>query len=65
MTDYETTPKPSQCIHGTLTFGSGGYYVICKECHGRWVAISNRGNDHEPDHSRAGNLVSMQDVRTI
>jgi hypothetical protein len=31
------------CQHPQLWFGSGDYYVICRDCHAKWGRLSNDG----------------------
>lgn len=28
--------NPEQCAHKTVYFGSGDYYLFCRECNARW-----------------------------
>ncbi|MCA3378058.1 MAG: hypothetical protein INF64_13150 [Roseomonas sp.] len=47
MTDTGTNP----CTHQTLTWASGGFYLVCATCGKKWVAT--KPNSDEPDHSFA------------
>ena len=42
------------CKHDKLYFGSGAYYIFCKDCQQSWVACltSKGGRDNEPDYSQ-------------
>ena len=49
------------CKHEHLTFGSGGYYVFCRDCSASWVA-RKREND-EIDYSRSNEGLTTGDFR--
>jgi hypothetical protein len=39
------------CKHQWLHFGSGGFYVFCKMCNCKWVAVKH-SDDYQPDTTR-------------
>ena len=45
--------KQKVCDHEHLYFGSGAYYLICRDCGQFWVAISNQA-DNMPDYDAGG-----------
>jgi hypothetical protein len=56
--------EPEKCRHRKLTFGSGGFYVICADACGQyWVA--KHGQDDEPGlrPESANDLTHMGDLR--
>lgn len=51
--------EPKDCFHKELTFGSGGFYVICNECGTFWQHLKGI---NDPDFN--GNKVEfMKDLR--
>jgi hypothetical protein len=54
---------PRDCRHESLFFGSGGFYIFCRQCGGAWVAKKNSGPDVAIDYERSSNLVSTFDER--
>ena len=49
--------KPrSECLHETLQFNSGDYYIFCADCGSKWCAhnAEDREYDFLPDGSRVG-----------
>jgi hypothetical protein len=60
------TETQKQCKHPTLTFGSGGYYVFCRQCGFTWVA--KRSDGPEPntlvDRDAGSNGLGGHDSRT-
>jgi hypothetical protein len=47
-----------ECGHARLHLMSGGYYLGCPDCHKKWVAITNDGDDKALDHkARFGSLI--------
>lgn len=60
----------NQCKHKELFFGSGGYYVFCRECSRRWVAWKPGAAEYGPgfdgaDIGAGGDGMSSEDVRCI
>jgi hypothetical protein len=51
MTEYfKSTPEKQQaCNHPTLTFGSGDYYVMCRECSRTWVKVGMASDEADPE----------------
>ena len=49
---YKSTPEKQQaCNHPTLTFGSGDYYVMCRECSRTWVKTSMASDEADPEYT--------------
>ena len=51
----------AECSHASLDLWSGGYYLACRRCHKRWVAIHTEGNDHNTDHDPRFSNLSVPD----
>lgn len=48
--EFDSTPEKQQaCDHPTLTFGSGDYYVMCRECSRTWVKTGLASDFADPD----------------
>ena len=47
--------ETTNCEHGELHFGSGGFYIICAKCRVFWVAKGD-GPDVDLDHARQSPL---------
>lgn len=58
----ETAMAQSKCSHARLFFGSGGFYVFCRECNATWTA-TKPGSDAAIDYTRSNNIVSTHDER--
>ena len=51
MTKFNSSPEKQQaCSHATVVFGSGDYYVMCKDCSRTWVKVGMSTDDADPDH---------------
>lgn len=44
-----TKEAQQACNHSTLFFGSGDYYVMCKECSRTWVKVELENDDADPE----------------
>lgn len=61
--DKAQAKKARECNHLRLQFGSGGFYIFCRDCGGQWVAKRGFGPDAVIDYDRSNNLVSTDDER--
>jgi len=52
-----------KCKHKFLTFGSGGYYVICLDCGCYWMALKYY-NWNKGDTEASNNGLTLGDIRT-
>jgi len=56
-----------ECLHETLAFGSGDYYLFCRDCDARWAAVSTTqskyGYDQMNNPVGADPSVANQGVR--
>lgn len=51
MMEINTTNKKQQaCSHPTIIFGSGDYYVMCRECSRTWVKVGLATDDADPSY---------------
>lgn len=50
-----------KCQHEHLHFGSGGFYVFCRDCGAAWVA--RKLESDEIDYSRSNDGVTTGDYR--
>jgi len=49
--NFNSSPEKQQaCSHSTVLFGSGDYYVMCKDCSRTWVKVSMASDDADPTH---------------
>ena len=46
--------KQQACSHPTLTFGSGDYYVMCRECSRTWVKVGLGSDEADPEYVNDG-----------
>ena len=53
--------SPVPCTHDHLTFGSGGFYVFCRDCSAAWVA--RKGANDEIDYTRSNDGLTTADFR--
>lgn len=58
------TDKPitQQCKHEIITFNSGGYYAVCKQCDQTWVAVQ-RPHKSDQDFGYTGAFLTHTDER--
>ena len=48
---FNSTPeKQHACSHSTVLFGSGDYYVMCKDCSRTWVKVGLASDEADPDY---------------
>jgi len=48
---FNSTPEKQQiCSHSTVLFGSGDYYVMCKDCSRTWVKVGLAKDEADPDY---------------
>ena len=45
MNHFEPQKVYKECIHESLYFGSGDYYLICENCGRYWVMVGPNGGD--------------------
>lgn len=51
MTTFNSTPEKQQaCGHKTLVFGSGDYYVMCRDCSRTWVKAGLASDEADPEY---------------
>ena len=51
MTTFNNTPEKQQaCRHATVVFGSGDYYVMCKDCSRTWVKVGLASDEADPEN---------------
>ena len=72
MTTFNSSPEKQQaCKHATVTFGSGDYYVMCKDCSRTWVKVGMATDDADPNYVNdtiTGELrheLTLENVRVI
>lgn len=62
-------PKFLHCQHEELVFGSGGYYIFCRNCSWMWVSKEIFTDDHEHHecregcHKYHGEIMNNSDIR--
>ena len=57
----EAIDEVRQCKHLHLTFGSGGFYVFCRDCNASWVA--RKAENDELDYTRSNEGLTTGDFR--
>lgn len=45
------------CVHAVLRLASGGFYVVCTACGGRWTAEKTTDKGSSPDYDRVSHLL--------
>ena len=50
MTFNNSLEKQQACNHPTLFFGSGDYYVMCRECSRTWVKVKRGADEADPEY---------------